>query len=364
VQVEVFERIGLMPEGHQQLLKRASTRNYAYGVGWFENFVASGLDPAERVCWFALTDTSGECMALLPMSARSPVDMGAPSLRSLANVYSCAFDVVSELPAEHVQVAADALSLALARAQERPAVLQLDALPADGPWLGALLVGLSRAGLLVQPYAYFGTWYEDVEGVDFDAYLAARPSRLRNTLKRKLRRLQKTGEARFVIARTPAAVEEHIAAYETVHERSWKPPEPYPHFMPGLVRRAAADGALTLGVLYRAERPIAAQIWLEAGREATIFKLSYDGEFERDSPGALLTLHMIQDALDTHRITHLNFGRGDDPYKQEWLGERRERWNILAFNPTTTSGIVGALRHLPPYWLKRLMGRAKLPELP
>ena len=46
-------------------------------------------------------------------------------------------------------------------------------------------------GLLVEYSFSSGTWYEETGGLSFPDYLAARPSELRNTWRRKRRRLER-----------------------------------------------------------------------------------------------------------------------------------------------------------------------------
>jgi hypothetical protein len=55
---------------------------------------------------------------------------------------------------------------------------------------------------------------------------------------------------------------------------------------------------------------------------------------------------MIQHVLDVDHVDEIDFGRGDDPFKQLWMSERREHWGLLAFNPSTPLGLLAAARHL------------------
>ena len=358
IEVKAYQRLDALPQAHRALLGRVGARVYALSEGWFDNLLATALDEGDEVRLLAASGAGGEPLALLALR-RAARGMYPGCLESLATMYTCEFDVVSELAHDVVQPVADALALAVASDRPVSPIVRLDSFDPAGPWFGALRRGLHAAGLLTQPFVHFGCWHESLAQLSLDGYLARRPGRLRNTLKRKARRLQRSGEARFAVATGPESVEPLIADYEQVHARSWKPPEPYPDFVPGLIRRGARDGAVRLGVLYRAQTPIAAQLWVGTGGRATIFKLSYDQAFERDSPGALLTLHMIEQALAEGCVERLDFGRGDDPYKREWLASRLERWSMLAFNPRTPRGLAAGARHLLPYWAKQTLVRIR-----
>src|SRR6185312_14241217 len=84
--------------------------------------------------------------------------------------------------------ATQAVFTAFARFCHRWAVTRLDAL--DAGWTGLLpLTRAARAaGLRVLPFDHFGNWHEDVAGLDWNGYLAARPGALRETVRRRLRR--------------------------------------------------------------------------------------------------------------------------------------------------------------------------------
>ena len=106
------------------------------------------------------------------------------------------------------------------------------------------------------------------------------------------------------------------------------------------------------------DEPVAAQLWIVWNRRATIFKLSYAEQFARFSPGSILTRHMMRHAFSRADLAEIDFGCGDDPYKQEWLPERRQRWMITAYDPLTPCGAAHTLRrYLPRLLRRRLLGR-------
>ena len=41
----------------------------------------------------------------------------------------------------------------------------------------------------------------------------------------------------------------------------------------------------------------------------------------------------------------LDFGRGDDPYKADWVSSRRQRTGLLLINPRKPAGLLALTRH-------------------
>ena len=224
----------------------------------------------------------------------------------------------------------------------RYAVLHFEPLAADAALSDDLAAALRDAGLMTRRYFRFGNWYDDTRGLSFRDYLARRPAALRNTFRRNSARLAAAGAVRFALVQDCGA----LACYEQVYAASWKRSEPYPAFMRRLAAGLAAAGALRLGLLHVDERPVAAQIWLVRGGRAVLYKLAHDQAFDAFSPGTVLTMRMLERLLDEQRVTEFDLGGGDDPYKRLWATRRRERVGLVAFDPLTWRGALGALRHV------------------
>ena len=79
----------------------------------------------------------------------------------------------------------------------------MDALPAEWEGHADLQAGARTAGLVPLRFDHFGNWYEDVGGVNWTGYLAARPGALRETIRRRLRRAEKLTDAGFTVYTRP-----------------------------------------------------------------------------------------------------------------------------------------------------------------
>ena len=78
---------------------------------------------------------------------------------------------------------------------------------------------------------------------------------------------------------------------------------------------------------------------------ATVLKLAHDEACKAHSPGTVLTALMLRHLLDQEHVDHIDFGRGDDPYKQGWATQRRQRIGLLLVNPWSAAGSTTLLRH-------------------
>src|SRR5262249_6396574 len=154
--------------------------------------------------------------------------------------------------------------------------------------------------------------------------------------------LKEGHEVSMEVMDAPEMAESAIGIYEHVYAASWKKPEPYPGFIPGLIRTGLYQSALTVGVLRVDGMPVAAQIWIIFKRRATIFKLAHLEAYRKWSVGSVLTRYLIERAFSDPNVCEIDFGRGDDQYKQLWLPHRRQRWGIVAYDPGTAIGLVHA----------------------
>ena len=241
--------------------------------------------------------------------------------------------------------------------------MDLTPLSLEDPFFEAARDSLRAAGCLVQPYFRFGNWYLQVRGRTFAQYLEGMPGRMRSTLTRKSKKLRARPDVTIEVIQEPARVAEAVDAYEAIYTKSWKQDEPHKDFIREIALRFAEQGWLRLGLVRLAGQPAAAQIWFVRQGTASIFKLAYDPAFTEHSVGSVLTMKLMEHALDVDRVTVVDYLCGDDDYKRDWMSDRRERWGMRASPWLSLVGMSEAT-HIVGSRLKRLGLRAARPRKP
>jgi len=345
-----YAGLSALPAGLRALCEARAAAGPFHTCGWFDLLAASCPDPDGTQLVLASSD--GGMLSIMRQRRAN-----GRHLEAFANFYTCEYSpLLGAMPADRQ---ASQLVECLATLRPRVDTLHLQNMRADQVDVPLLARRLRRALWGVQVYEQFGNWYEPVTGVDYARYISGRDGQLRSTIERKTRRFLRLPGASIEIATAGGDLQRGLAAYLDVHARSWKEPEPYPDFIPSFVRHFAASGRVWIGTAHAEGRPLAAQIWLVWDRRITIAKLAYVDDAKALSPGTVLSAHMIRAALDRGGIDEIDLGRGDDPYKRQWLKHRRPVLGLVAGNLRTPRGALASARHLGPQLLKRLAARLK-----
>ncbi len=216
-------------------------------------------------------------------------------------------------------------------------VMRFAPMDTAAPAFKALVNGLRGIGWIPFTFFCFGNWY--LEGTaNWESYLKTRSANQRSSIKRRSREFIAAGGT-LEVETTSDQIEHTIDAFQEVYSASWKKPEPYPFFIPALIRLLASNGMLRLGIAKLNGKPIAAQLWIVGEGKASIYKVAYHEEFSSLSPGTVLTSHLIRYVIENDHVKEIDFLIGDDNYKRIWMSHRRERWGIIAYNPRTLVGL-------------------------
>jgi CelD/BcsL family acetyltransferase involved in cellulose biosynthesis len=303
---------------------------------WWDVVLTHAMPPCAETIFVSIR-CGGHIVAVVPMLRASG------QLSSLTTPYSCVYwPLITSGLDQATRITAMS---AFARFCRPAGIVRLDALPAEWDGLAALEIGARNAGLVPLTFNHFGNWYENVAGLSWSSYLLRRPGALREIIRRRLRRAEKLAGARFDLLNHPGQMDLAAEVFESVYRRSWKDAEPHPDFNVALMRAVAERGWLRLGVWSIGTEPIAVQFWVVHSGHAIVLKLAHDEAFKVHSPGTVVTALMIRHLLDKERVAQIDFGRGDDTYKQGWAIERRQRIGLLLVDPWRPAGLAALLRH-------------------
>jgi hypothetical protein len=266
----------------------------------------------------------------------------------LSNWYSLRYGTIVEGAPEGAAV--DALVEGLRKAGVSR--LSLSPMTADDP----LPAALKRRGWAIGRSPSTVSWRIRTEGMTFEEYWAARPSRLRNTAKRRAK------AAKFDLVVHHGFDAKAWDDYESVYNASWKPAEGSPALMRKLAEAEGAAGTLRLGLAYHEGQPVAAQLWVVEHGTATIHKLAYREDAKQLSPGTILSMEMFRRAIDEDKVGIIDFGIGDDGYKKDWMAECVPLYALKAYDLRSVRGLAGAGRLLASKLVRRVRSRYAAPQ--
>jgi CelD/BcsL family acetyltransferase involved in cellulose biosynthesis len=327
-----------LPVQARALLESAGQPNPELGRVWFDNLQRTVYPDDAGVRYYAACRDGDECVAVLPLrrSTRGRVR----TIESLSNFYTSLYAPALAEAATAADIAA-LLRRAIADLGN-PHEIRLAPMDPDSRAFLLLESALAMVGWVSYRYFCFGNWYLDVDR-PWSEYLLGRPGEVQSTIKRNARKFAAAGGTIEIVCDV-GGIDAATIAYGEVYAASWKKPEPYPEFIPGLIRDLATAGSLRLGVARIGGEPVAAQIWSVRARRAAIIKLAHDKGRPEYSPGTLLTAKLMEHAIEVDRVVAIDYLIGDDAYKQNWMARRRERWGIVAYNPRTLAGFLLLVR--------------------
>lgn len=319
VNVELFDDLDAAARDAAGALDRDAQPCLFARLDWFR-LIRDHIPPPGKL--LAMRGRAGAERAWLLLAVRHPY------AEAYGSFYSLRFDAIGSRDAK--------LLTALAAALRDGGLAHVELAPMADP--APLRQAFRDAGWItfLKPFAV--NWRIETAGLNFDAYWARRPARLRNTAKRRAK------GAGLDIVVHDRFDETAWADYEAVYRASWKPDEGSFPFLRALAEQEGAAGTLRLGIARSHGTPVAAQLWLVENGEAVIHKLAYAEAAKAMSPGTLLSLEMFRRALDCDRVGLIDYGNGDEAYKADWMEQRRELWELVAFNPRTLKGLLGAAK--------------------
>ena len=340
------------PPDALQFFALAAQQSMESSAWWYRNLIDTVFSQNERVRIYFLRK-NGQTVAALPLVASK--DAMGYRVEALSNYYT---SIYAPLIAEGVGVP-ELSALLDAIKRDHPPLISIKLAPMASPSAHFTLLHEAMLASGLTPFGFFcfGNWYLDVKD-EWPVYFQNRDGAIRSTIKRMSKKFFAIGGSLELILGGDE-LERGLAAFEQVYAASWKSAEPFPNFVPGLIRICAAQGCLRLGVAWLKGEPIAAQLWMVVHGKASIYKLAYDEKYKSFASGTLLTAMLMEQAMAIDRVKEVDYLIGDDPYKKAWMSHRRERWGVVAYNPKSFGGLMGVAKEMSVRGLKSVLASVK-----
>jgi len=314
-----FSKWEELPKSAGELFEEKEEESIFFSKIWFQLLLKDNLNKNETL-FLACVIKNEKVIALLPMIKNQD-----SHLKSLRHLYTSLFTIlIKKDPSQEIfdclVGGLDSLSIKS---------IKIDPIDESDENIKKLKKSLDFFGYISYQHFLFFNWVHLNENRTFESYEKLMPSRLRNTIHRKYRKLKQEAKLEILIY-SKHDIKKALEDYHYIHQRSWKAKELFKDFLNNMVFNFSEKNWLRVGVLYINDKPAAAQIWTICHFKASIFKLVYDEKWKHYSPGSVLTSYMIRNMIETEKVKEIDFLYGNDSYKKDWMSHRRIRQSLYS----------------------------------
>lgn len=332
--LDAFRHPNEFPEDVAKLFLTSEKENFELGSRWYANFIDT-VSAKTGEAFFYVLKKNGTPIAAMPLLLIKKWYF-FKTLHSLGNYYTSLY-----APITATQFSASDFRELISKIKRRhPGItaFRLEPMNDDAEATSISLQALRENGFVCFKYFCFKNLFLTVK-TDWVDYLASRDKKTLNTLRRKRKKLYKEGGSIEIYSFNPD-LEKSISEYTKVYQGSWKKPEPFPDFIPGIIRTYSIYRSIVIGITRLKSEPIAAQIWVIMNNRASIFKLAYNEKYKSYSAGTLLTEKLMEHAISDKNVCCIDYMKGDEPHKRVWMDSSRDRVGVIAYSPYTFAGLL------------------------
>ena len=306
-----------LPESADALFKQEENGSIFFSRPWFECLTANTLE-VDHTLVLACVLVGDRVMAILPLMECAGIKTWYSLTHGLTPLYSLLLaDDDQERVLSCLAQALDQLPLN---------ALLLHPVAEDDKKLKGLTRLLETVGFKCEHNFRGYNWVYRLQGQSYQEYMTGRPAVLRNTISRKMRKLEREHGYEILLF-TGEQVPSCMSDYQVVYNASWKQNEIWnAGFQNCFIEAFSRAGWSRLAIMYIKGQPVAAQLWFVYHNKASIFRLVYDKTWGHYSTGSILTSFLMEYVIDTDKVQEIDFLTGNDAYKSDWMSERRERF--------------------------------------
>jgi hypothetical protein len=338
-----------LPCAYDAFFSRLAACGKAEARAWLENVRLRRVGPGSEYRLYVAEDSGGAPLALFP-AIYSRLYLAHPRARVLHFVqpdgepYTPLVEQADAVPAASlVQCLLDQLAAELPRYD----VLRASPLDPDSAFAIELARALRRAIHPLRTERLAPGRRQLTAGVSHAEFIAARPEPLQELLRNGKAELIESGRASLRLIRDPQDLEAGWKDYCAIlGEDRYVFEGAAPDYARGLMDIAARAGTLRLGFIHVDGVAAAVQFWLLSGALARCLRIWSGPEFIGGPVDDLLTEYMSRRLIDVDRVAELDFGAIAEEFARSWAPKAYRRIGLIAFNPRTSRGLRGAVRHL------------------
>lgn len=355
MQTSVYKSFADIPSRIATLLTLDKVKSTQHSLDWFRCLHETSF-PNDHCPRIYCVEDSSTNLCLVLFADHAPKSR---HLKGLTNFYTTEFGPLENASGTQLEQAYDALAQYILCEQPSWQTIEFRYIDQKTVDSSTLLERLTEAGFYFYNYPLYDNWYTVLDDLSFTEYYERRSSRVKNTIRRKGKKLQAAYHCEIkYFEKNDEHLPIGVSDYTQVYNSSWKSPEPFPDFIPRFAEFTADYQTLLLGVLYLDSKPVAAQFWNITSHKALIYKLAYDEKFSNLSPGSYLSEQMFKRVIDEHRPYEIDYGIGSEKYKQEWMDECRTVYCINGYNRKTLYGNLLAVIHKCRLLVKIVLSKA------
>lgn len=187
-------------------------------------------------------------------------------------------------------------------AEHRGAFLRLRHLDAEGPLYAAALAVAAETGRLAAPSARYTRAMLKAPWTTDDYLKISLNGKRRKELRRRRARLEEAGDLRFEVSRDDEDLASWAEDFMTLEASGWKgaggtalrQDAASIRFFKDAVRRASAANEIRFFKLMLGDRPLAAAVNFQSGAVSYAFKIAYDEDYARYSPGVMMEIDIMK----------------------------------------------------------------------
>lgn len=308
---------------------------------WFENWWY--VFGSEQELFVVILKKSGVIKAVFPCSISSPSQENRREkyITAISNSHTCYFDFVIS-----PEVRKEALHhfLKLVYLTKPESSMFFDYLPSSGDTVTVFINVLKEAHIPFYKYSQPWAPLLNVLG-DWKVYHSNLPGRLKNTIRRNLKKIETDKKMDFEIVESSTAIDEILNAFFEIESSNWKGKQGtaikcQPHvenFYRLLCHWAMKQKSLLIFILKIEGEPVATNLCLRSGQTVFLLKPGYHASYKHLSPGNLLHHEMVKYMFKSPGIIYYDFLGACDTWKMEWTSQTNQTgW--LRIYPKSISG--------------------------